>query len=127
MALDSEPGIFCSVVQWYGAGSVWPKDEWCPQCCRVPRQNRLPHSPAPPVAARSLIQPDATPVGVLVFRQEGEDDDESRPRAEFASCLCRRERAQIERELTAALTAQAEAEGAHAAGSESLADEAPPA
>jgi hypothetical protein len=35
--------------------------------------------------------------------------------------------AQIERELTAALTAQAEAEGAHAAGSESLADEAPPA
>ena len=48
-------------------------------------------------------------------------------RAELASCLCRRERAQIERELRAALTAQAKAEDAHAAGPESLADEVPPA
>ena len=48
-------------------------------------------------------------------------------RAKLASCLCRRERAQIARELEAALAAQAEAERAHAAGLESLLDVAPPA
>lgn len=46
-------------------------------------------------------------------------------RAELASCLCRHERAQIERELKAALAGQADGERARATALESLLDEAP--
>jgi len=49
-------------------------------------------------------------------------------RAELASCLLtRRERAQIERELNAALASYAEVERGRAAALESLLDEAVPA
>ena len=47
-------------------------------------------------------------------------------RAELASCLCRRERAQTERELKAALAGQAEGGRARATPLGSLLDEAPP-
>lgn len=48
-------------------------------------------------------------------------------RLELASCLSRRERAQIERELEAALAARAEAERPPAAALDNLRREAPPA
>lgn len=53
-------------------------------------------------------------------------DDIMELRVELASCLSRRERAQIERELKAALAAQAEAERGRAARMGSRPDEAPP-
>ena len=48
-------------------------------------------------------------------------------RAELAACLCRRERAQIERELKAALAARAEAERLQGAALDNHRWEAPPA
>lgn len=48
-------------------------------------------------------------------------------RAELASCLCRRERAQIGRELKAALAGLADGERARATTLKSLLDEEPPA